>query len=49
MNNKMAINTYLSPTESKKQTKQTRRAETESWIWRRFLWLPDGRGVWGNR
>ena len=24
MNNKMAINTYLSTTESKKQTKQTR-------------------------
>ena len=32
MNNKMAINTYLSTTESKKQTKQTRRTETESWI-----------------
>ena len=30
MNNKMAINTYLSTTESKKQTKQTRRKETES-------------------
>ena len=27
MNNKMAINTYLSTTESKKQTKQTRRAD----------------------
>ena len=33
MNNKMAINTYLSIIESK--TKQTR-TETESWIWRAF-------------
>ena len=32
MNNKMAINVYLSITELKKQTKQTRRTETESWI-----------------
>ena len=30
MNNKMAINTYLSTIESKKQTQQTRRPETES-------------------
>ena len=37
----MTINTYLSTIESKKQTKQTRRTETESWIWRR---LPDGKG-----
>ena len=29
MNNKMAINTYLSTIESKKQAKQTRRTETE--------------------
>ena len=36
MNNKMAKNTYLSTVESKKQTKQTRRTETESWIWRVF-------------
>ena len=35
MNNKMAINTYLSTTESKKQTKQ-RRIETESWIQKAF-------------
>ena len=35
MNNKMAINTSLSSTESKKQTKQTR-TETESWIQRAF-------------
>ena len=34
MNNKMAMNTYLSTIESKKQTKQTRRTEKESWIWR---------------
>ena len=32
MNNKMAQNTYLSKIESKKQTKQTRRTETEPWI-----------------
>ena len=36
MDNEMAINTYLSTTEYKKQTKQTRRTETESWIWRPF-------------
>ena len=36
MNNKMAINTYLSTIESKKQTKHTRRTETESWIQRGF-------------
>ena len=40
MNNKMAINTYLSTTESKKQTKQRERTETESWkqntSWRVF-------------
>ena len=46
MNNKMAINTYLSTIESKKQTKQIR-TETESWIWRTFWWLPDRRGMWG--
>ena len=32
MNKKMVINTYLSTVESKKQAKQTRRTETESWI-----------------
>ena len=36
MNNKMAINVYLSITELKKQTKQTRRTETQSWILRVF-------------
>ena len=36
MNNKMAINTNLSTIESKKQTKQTRRTETESWVQRAF-------------
>ena len=35
MNNKMAINTYLSTTESKNQTKETR-TETKSWIQRAF-------------
>ena len=32
MNNKMAKNTNISTIESKKQTKQRRRTETESWI-----------------
>ena len=36
MNNKMAINTDLPTIESKTQTKQTRRRETEHWIWRAF-------------
>ena len=40
----MAINTYLSIIESEKQTKQPR-TETESWVWRAFWWLPDGRDV----
>ena len=31
MNNKMAINTHLSTIECKKQTKQTKRTEIESW------------------
>ena len=44
MNNKMEKNTNLSTIESKKQTKQTRRTETESWIRK----LPDGRGVEGT-
>ena len=35
INNKMAINTNLSTSQSKKQTKQIR-TETESWIWRVF-------------
>ena len=43
----MAIDTYLPTIESKKQTKQTRRTETESWIWRAFWWLPRWEGVWG--
>ena len=45
MNNKMVMMICLSTIESKKQTKQTRRTETESWILRAFGWLPDGRGV----
>ena len=35
MDNEMAIDTYLSTTESKKHIKQTR-TETESWIQRLF-------------
>ena len=34
MNNKMVININLSTIEPKKQTEQTRRTETESWIQR---------------
>ena len=30
-------------TEYKKQTKQTSRKETESYVWRSFGWLPVGR------
>ena len=47
MNIKMAINSQLSTTESKKktkQTKQTTRTGTESQIWRLFGGLPVGRG-----
>ena len=33
---KMAKNTNLSTIESKKQTEETRRTETESWIQRKF-------------
>ena len=36
MNDKMAKNTNLSTIEFKKQIKQTRRTETESWIWKAF-------------
>ena len=36
MNNERAKNTNLPTIASEKQTKQTRRTETESWIWRAF-------------
>ena len=36
MNNKMAKRTYLSTIESKNQTNQTTRTETEPWRWRAF-------------
>ena len=39
---KMAINSQLSTIESKKQTKQTSRTETESQIWRTLGWWPVG-------
>ena len=43
----MAINTNLSTIKSKKQTKQTRRTESESWIWRGFLMVARWKeGVW---
>ena len=44
MNIKRATNSQLSTTESKKQTKQTTRAGTESQIWRSFGELLAGRG-----
>ena len=45
MNNKMAINTYLSTIESKKETKQNKQVEQkQNRRQRTFQWLPDGRG-----
>ena len=49
INTKMAINSQLSKIESKWQTKQTSRTETESQIWRPFGWLSAGRGRDKNR
>ena len=43
MNIKMATNAQLSITEPEKQTKQTSRTGTESWIWRSFRGLSVGR------
>ena len=50
MNIKVARNSQLSTTESKKQTKQTR-TETESQKWRSHGGLSAGRGgdEWGKR
>ena len=44
----MAISSQLSTTESKKQTKQTSRTETESQTWRSFGGLPAGKGKGEN-
>ena len=44
MNIKMAINSQLSTMESKKQTKQISRTETNSQIWRSFGGLSIGGG-----
>ena len=44
MNNNMAKNANLSTFESKKQTKQTRRTETESRVWRAFFGCQMGGG-----
>ena len=49
MNIKMAINSKLSTNESKKQTKQTSRTETESQLWRSFGGLSVGKGKGENR
>ena len=43
MNIKMSINSQLSTPESKKQTKEINRTETESQIWRSFGGLSVGR------
>ena len=47
MNNKMAINTYLSKTESKKQNKPTSGTKTESQI-ENILTVPDGMELGGQ-
>ena len=44
MNSKMGINSQLSTIDSKKQTKQTSRTETESQRWKSFGGLSAGRG-----
>ena len=49
MNIKMPINSQPSTIDSKKQTKQTSRKETESQIWRSFGGLSVGRGTEENR
>ena len=48
MNIKMAMNSQLSTLESKKQTKQTKRTETELHIWRSFGGLSVGKEEGGN-
>ena len=45
---KWAINSQLSTTESKKQTKQTTRTGAESYIWRSFGGLSVGKGKGEN-
>ena len=47
MNNKQAKNTCLLTVESKKQTKQTRRTETETWTGEHFDGCQMGE-IWGN-
>ena len=51
MNIKMEIISQLSTIESKKQTKQTGRTETESEIWRSFGGLSSGseKGEYGGK
>ena len=51
MNIKMVINSQLLTIESKKQTKQTNRTETESQIWRSFggLSIGSGKGEIGEK
>ena len=47
MNNKMAINTYLSTTESKIETKQTRRTDRIMDMESIFM-VGRWEGLWGN-
>ena len=49
MNIKMATNSQLSTTESKKHTKQTSKIVTESQKWRSFRGLSAGKGKGENR
>ena len=48
VNSKMAINSQLSTSESKNQTKQTCGTEIESYVWRSFGGLSAGRGTEKN-
>ena len=48
MNIRMATNSQLATTESKKQTKQASRTETESQIWKSFGGLSAGKGKGEN-
>ena len=51
MNNRMTKNTYVSTTETERQTKQIKRIETESWI-ETFLMVAqweEGVGKWVKR
>ena len=48
MNNKMALNTYLSTTECKKQTKQASKNRDRIMDMEIILKVARSEGVWGN-